>query len=177
MKKSSLLGMMHALSLSFLFITPVSASIIMNEGDIALIEFDDLSVVGPTQYPESFTSSFAIINYTDFTAGEQLLASYHEDFLSDTPVDTDTLDGNFAGGSGFWSLNLHSAFVDDLQGVIRLESISGTIGISSLEIELIAYGTEYYGEFGAVVVPVPAAAWLFGSGLLGLIGFAQHKKL
>ncbi|MGB5298098.1 MAG: VPLPA-CTERM sorting domain-containing protein [Thiogranum sp.] len=26
------------------------------------------------------------------------------------------------------------------------------------------------------VVPVPAAAWLFGSGLLGLVGIARRKK-
>jgi len=26
------------------------------------------------------------------------------------------------------------------------------------------------------VVPVPAAAWLFGSGLVGLISFARRKK-
>ena len=25
-------------------------------------------------------------------------------------------------------------------------------------------------------VPIPAAVWLFGSGLIGLIGFARHKK-
>lgn len=29
---------------------------------------------------------------------------------------------------------------------------------------------------GYAVVPVPAAAWLFGSGLLGLIGFAKRKR-
>lgn len=28
----------------------------------------------------------------------------------------------------------------------------------------------------ASVVPVPAAAWLFGSGLIGLIGIARHKQ-
>jgi hypothetical protein len=27
-----------------------------------------------------------------------------------------------------------------------------------------------------VVVPVPAAVWLFGSGLLGLVGIARRKK-
>jgi hypothetical protein len=33
------------------------------------------------------------------------------------------------------------------------------------------------GDVGAVAtVPVPAAVWLFGSGLLGLIGFARRKK-
>ena len=31
-------------------------------------------------------------------------------------------------------------------------------------------------DFGRVVVPVPAAVWLFGSGLLGLFGMARRKK-
>jgi len=31
-------------------------------------------------------------------------------------------------------------------------------------------------NFGAAVVPVPAAVWLFGSGLLGLIGVARRRK-
>ena len=28
----------------------------------------------------------------------------------------------------------------------------------------------------APVIPIPAAVWLFGSGLLGLIGIARRKK-
>ncbi|MEA2093731.1 MAG: VPLPA-CTERM sorting domain-containing protein [Pseudomonadota bacterium] len=32
------------------------------------------------------------------------------------------------------------------------------------------------GDLGQVVVPVPAAVWLFGSGLLGLVGMARRKK-
>jgi hypothetical protein len=31
-------------------------------------------------------------------------------------------------------------------------------------------------KFTSTVVPVPAAAWLFGSGLLGLIGMARRRK-
>lgn len=31
-------------------------------------------------------------------------------------------------------------------------------------------------EFSTVAVPVPAAVWLFGSGLLGLVGVARRKK-
>ena len=29
---------------------------------------------------------------------------------------------------------------------------------------------------GAAAIPVPAALWLFGSGLLGLVGIARRKK-
>jgi len=32
-------------------------------------------------------------------------------------------------------------------------------------------------SFDATVVPVPAAVWLFGSGLLGLVGVARRKKV
>ena len=32
-------------------------------------------------------------------------------------------------------------------------------------------------SFTATVVPVPAAVWLFGSGLLGLVGVARRKKV
>ena len=33
------------------------------------------------------------------------------------------------------------------------------------------------GDIGASAVPVPAAVWLFGSGLIGLIGVARRKKI
>ncbi len=31
-------------------------------------------------------------------------------------------------------------------------------------------------RYRRTIVPIPAAAWLFGSGLLGLIGFSKLKK-
>lgn len=34
-----------------------------------------------------------------------------------------------------------------------------------------------YMRMDAVVVPVPAAAWLFASGLIGLLGFTRRKKV
>ena len=37
------------------------------------------------------------------------------------------------------------------------------------------YPSQYGIEISQVVVPVPAAVWLFGSGLLGLIGVARRK--
>ena len=40
----------------------------------------------------------------------------------------------------------------------------------------VPYHTLPGSDFGQAVVPVPAAVWLFGSGLLGLIGIARRKK-
>ncbi|MGB5439441.1 MAG: VPLPA-CTERM sorting domain-containing protein, partial [Gammaproteobacteria bacterium] len=37
-------------------------------------------------------------------------------------------------------------------------------------------GVEVGAAFATSSVPLPAAIWLFGSGLLGLIGIARHKK-
>ena len=62
-----------------------------------------------------------------------------------------------------------------------------TIGGSTLDDELSAYDFNAYdfsegtvqltlGIETITVVPVPAAAWLFGSGLLALAGFARRKK-
>jgi len=36
--------------------------------------------------------------------------------------------------------------------------------------------TSFSGSITPVVIPVPAAVWLFGSGLLGLVGIARRKK-
>ncbi|MGB5426834.1 MAG: VPLPA-CTERM sorting domain-containing protein, partial [Gammaproteobacteria bacterium] len=48
-------------------------------------------------------------------------------------------------------------------------NLSGTFGTSQelSKIQILAGGSP---------VPVPAAVWLFGSGLLGLVGMARHKK-
>ena len=37
-------------------------------------------------------------------------------------------------------------------------------------------GFELAADLSPVVVPVPAAVWLFGSGLIGLVGVARRKK-
>ena len=49
-------------------------------------------------------------------------------------------------------------------------SITQVIQIVNTDAALLNY------DFFTTPVPVPAAAWLFGSGLLGLIGFARRKK-
>jgi hypothetical protein len=70
---------------------------------------------------------------------------------------------------------------DDLVGIISTEnpfvsavfadpSVAQVIQIVNTDAALLNY------RFSATPVPVPAAVWLFGSGLLGLIGIARRKK-
>ena len=42
--------------------------------------------------------------------------------------------------------------------------------------DLLATGNVTYGTYQASAVPVPAAAWLFGTGLVGLVGVARRNN-
>ncbi|MCW8910327.1 MAG: VPLPA-CTERM sorting domain-containing protein [Gammaproteobacteria bacterium] len=45
--------------------------------------------------------------------------------------------------------------------------------------EWVSFGLDDFSQLGShsvSAVPVPAAVWLFGSGLIGLVGFARRKK-
>ena len=52
--------------------------------------------------------------------------------------------------------------------VYYLASVSGDPSLS--------YSDRTYATWEESVVPIPAAIWLFGSGLIGLIGIARRKK-
>ena len=55
--------------------------------------------------------------------------------------------------------------------------VSNTNGISSIHISDTGNAFEVdHLQYGISSVPVPAAVWLFGSGLLGLVGVARRKK-
>jgi len=101
------------------------------------------------------------------------------DFLPDGGALTDS---NTWSGIGFDVLVNDPAVGDFIIAKISLTAL--TVGSSSLEI----LGTsEFFNgsvdelfptlSNGTVnVVPVPAAVWLFGSGLLGLVGIARRNK-
>ena len=55
------------------------------------------------------------------------------------------------------------------EGIYSVLIGNGTFGSNTGPID-------YTMTFETTVVPVPAAVWLFGSGLLGLIGVARRKK-
>jgi hypothetical protein len=52
-------------------------------------------------------------------------------------------------------------------------------GFNKTQGELTIEGQQYNSSFllTPTVVPLPAAAWLFGSGLLGLAGMARRKRV
>ncbi len=80
-------------------------------------------------------------------------------------------------GNEFWSPNRHY-FIN----ISNHSTPSGFLVHASLDNHLIDLGSWYNDRFILAytdtpnLVPVPAAVWLFGSGLFGLIGVARRKK-
>jgi len=74
----------------------------------------------------------------------------------------------YAGANLLDTITINSAMLVDF---------TGYSGVTSLVIDdLASTGFGFaYGDFTYTVVPVPAAAWLFGSGILGLVGVARRK--
>jgi len=56
------------------------------------------------------------------------------------------------------------------------DAVNKTITIDATNGYSIAPGYDVWAKFDIVAVPIPAAVWLFGSGLLGLAGVARRKK-
>jgi hypothetical protein len=98
------------------------------------------------------------------------------------------------GGMGSWDIDLGVTGVDeiadfdlwstlppgDIQAVAALKFVQGPcdpeILDSCVEDSAFAIPGTSDGEEPPSSVPVPAAVWLFGSGLLGLVGVARRKK-
>lgn len=69
--------------------------------------------------------------------------------------------GNFAGGTLFFG------FIDVGTSITSITYFAGTPSSDAVGIDDVRYGN---------VVPIPAAVWFFGSGLLSLIGISKFKR-
>jgi hypothetical protein len=140
---------------------------------------------------ESFPNDF------NLTAGDIITAT--GSFTANLgTIGNETGTVSFATGSGnTMSINLNGTFLfasDDIGygtgGGPSLDFLSGSLTNfdfykSSTPYSFDSYGL-YFDDFDALFgtwtsttltpVPVPAAVWLFGSGLLGLVGIARRKK-
>ncbi len=76
-----------------------------------------------------------------------------------------TLDYNQTGDSSVQSLDLVALGFSNVN-TVQLSHPFGWLGIDNLE----------YGDANLSPVPVPAAAWLFGSALLGFAGWSRRKN-
>ncbi len=83
--------------------------------------------------------------------------------------------GTYDNGTGLATITCANAscsnsstFTLDYAAVFEQGDITGAGGA--------LYGLHLEGVISGTAVPVPAAAWLFGSGLLGLIGIAKKRK-
>ena len=153
-------------------ITAVSAGGIFEEWTIAdSTVADDFysAMLGVSSTPCTGANFEVLCGYvsgwTQSDFGASGVNSIEESFFylssNDTPDKAEALIG-----IGIWRTSdgrLHD--VDDWNGIAQAD-YTGSIGD----------GVSYLLYTDAAVVPVPAAAWLFGSGLLGLVGVARRKK-
>lgn len=63
----------------------------------------------------------------------------------------------------------------DLDGKFEIEVTRGSFELKGFGYQTTS-GNQVYSSIQPSTVPVPAAVWLFGSGLIGLVGLARRKK-
>jgi len=87
-------------------------------------------------------------------------------------VDRDSLSTSALGNAGSWGITGNTVdFTIDLAGTNLLDGSE-----LALRWEFTCANDVIEGAVAVPSVPVPAAVWLFGSGLIGLVGFARRRK-
>ena len=94
------------------------------------------------------------------TAGQSITTSHNSNYNLFSNVQS----------YAYWS---STVFANNTQNAWRFGFAVGAQYDSAKSIDFHAWAV-HSGKVG--VVPVPAAVWLFGSGLLGLVGIARRKK-
>ena len=118
-------------------------------------------------------------NSTDFT-GQLVFGDFSLHY------DASRVGVNAGGTSSGWALTNHVSFAASTADLANITLINGIDGFTlSGDIALNAGSAAFLGgvagqdvgDFSVTVstVPVPAAVWLFGSGLLGVVGFGRKE--
>jgi len=90
-------------------------------------------------------------------AGSSLAAVHNSNYDLFTNIELDYYWSGTEGGIGAWSFLMFTGYQYAASKIVHLPAWAVRTG-------------------NAAIVPVPAAVWLFGSGLLGLIGIAKRKS-
>ena len=162
----------------------VAASCIFFSGLInaATIESTDvLAGDGLTYSPDIFDLVLSAYNISDSTTNTSINESFN---LSSTfVVDLGTYQGSLSVGSLLAASFADLTYSEDPFGGGTFSaslsytggSLKGSYAGGSLTGNFLADGSVFATVAEVQAVPVPAAVWLFGSGLLGLIGLARKK--
>ena len=85
------------------------------------------------------------------------------------------------GNIGEWDVGLRLYFSGGVGGIVTCSSPCEEVGLSDYVgyydgVAYITSNTNNPGTWAVQTVPIPAAAWLFGSALLGLVGIGRRKE-
>jgi hypothetical protein len=142
------------------------------------INIGALTIAGSTSDgPYAVTNG--VLSFSTATGNLDIQGSVADLSISNQTLLTGTIDNFFASDQGELSF-----FQAGGSSVLSTDLLSA-IGLSGTGFEYLAYNIES-NELGQVintgvvnttsVVPLPAAAWFFGSAILGLLGIARRKK-
>lgn len=158
------------------------------------------SVQGPYQIGDVFSIDIMGSGFTSSVDGGGVNLSFDQSRLNVLSVSIDESVWNFG------STGIDAGAIDNTSGTvdgIMVNTFSNVIGdfvIATVEFEAMNAGSSFllltelginpWASGGSLInpsyassqvdvsaVPVPAAVWLFGSGLIGLFGFAKRKRI
>lgn len=151
----------------------------------------DGAPVNPDYYNEVSFMGAGVLDGNNYCG--QLSAGWAGGLTTDTStykfsgiIDGPTDAASCAAAGGEWQSHAYSGFSYILRadGIRVIEGMDYSAYPDLSNVPHVIDGVAYnYDENGVLVpiadlsaVPVPAAVWLFGSGLLGLVGFARRRK-
>jgi hypothetical protein len=171
-------------------------------GSVFLSESGVASATGTTSVidPAVSMSILDTITQSSISSGSASNGLAATDALTDLEIIVDNFSGQALTFSFDYSIMLDASttgiadasasvdFLDDLGFVdilANVDAVDGSAGMLALngrfafdladgEFNLISGFVDSFGS--AEAIPVPAAVWLFGSGLLGLVGIARRKQ-
>ena len=174
---------------------------VFGSGSVFLSDFGAASATGSISVidPAVSMSILDSITQSSTSSGTAIDGFASTDALTDLDISVTNSSGQALTFSFDWSVVLEASatgdadanasvdFLDDLGAVDILEIVNqNTPDINtggSFAFELTTLDPKntiagYVDSFGSAsaVIPVPAAVWLFGSGLLGLVGIARRKQ-
>lgn len=185
MKKSHLLGALCAVAFGFISLPSTVASVIIDFQSVATNAsvttysedgftltgsfFLNTNVAGGNPGPRMDVGTTFSLGASDGSAFNLLGFDAREAILFDGGS-TWRVTGIFdAGGSIIQDFNVSSSY--------QTFTPSGFEKLTSVSFSPLTEGSlAAFDNFEVEAVPIPAAVWLFGSGLLGLVGIARRKK-